>query len=680
MHFFFSFVAALERRSKGKKKNNEEQGDEQNDEVQEKYWPAITYWIAVQSPNGTLVSTVPLHSALLQTGMEVTAKALPVCKRGCEEESCSPLCITLKDHNNYFIQSKVDKSFSHSLQLLQEQLIEEPMENLHASERVVRLQVVAGSFTPKLRDRLIPSLVSSGLQFDVFGIEACELPSNIPKATKVLASPIVVAINDIERAMEKLGYALYCGEVFKKVKSSKYTYQHCCSVKKFLSLLGSNDKFKDTIIKHLNKLVEILGDRECEFVRQLRIQYDLIEVTGGWCFSISQRKFVFEPVKDADIGKESPRAYIDYKHTKKPDPGYFKQILENSLNELEMAHFCEYFIRLLNCRIKQHKEKVMCLVGEPNSGKTSLFTPISRLIPARYIAMITKQKAFNKSLVDENTQIIFLDEAHANLMEPDDWKILTQGGLTAHDRKYKTSSLKVIRCPMFITCQTDMDFGEHHNTAMEARLRKFFFKSLTAPRVAGVQEFLRDNAMDCIVWACGLARTPDDELPPPIPRTSVLPEDIDEEEKERIRTIQLDESESEQEGSDEAEVNTTTEFSDQERESEDSDADSSYLGQWEKSLKNIELQREQEPCHSLKQRQLNLLAAGVKRAVEDIDNQEERARKRVLEETRQRWISLGMMREEDAPLLQSVSGPTIQTSRVQGKNTLQRKKKKKNGC
>ena len=207
----------------------------------------------------------------------------------------------------------------------------------------------------------------------------------------------------------------------------------------------------------------------------------------------------------------------------------------------------------------------MCLVGEPNSGKTSLFTPISRLIPARYIAMITKQKAFNKSLVDENTQIIFLDEAHANLMEPDDWKILTQGGLTAHDRKYKTSSRKVIRCPMFITCQTDMDFGEHHNTAMEARLRKFFFKSLTAPRVAGVQEFLQDNAMDCIVWACGLARTPDDELPPPIPRTSVLPEDIDEEEKERIRTIQLDETESEQEGSDEAEVNTTTEFSDQEK-------------------------------------------------------------------------------------------------------------------
>ena len=129
-------------------------------------------------------------------------------------------------------------------------------------------------------------------------------------------------------------------------------------------------------------------------------------------------------------------------------------------------------------------------------------------------------------------------------MDPDDWKILTQGGLTAHDRKYKTSSLAVIRCPMFITCQTDMDFSGEHNTAMDARLRTFFFRSLNSPRVAGVQEFLRANAMDCIIWACGLARTPEDELPPPMPGTSLQPEEIDEEEKNRISTIQLDESES----------------------------------------------------------------------------------------------------------------------------------------
>ena len=74
---------------------------------------------------------------------------------------------------------------------------------------------------------------------------------------------------------------------------------------------------------------------------------------------------------------------------------------------------------------------------------------------------------------------------------------------------------------MFKTCQMDTEFGREHNGAMAVRLRKFFFKRLTSPRVAGVQEFLETNEMDCIVWTCGLAITPDDELLPPMPGTSV---------------------------------------------------------------------------------------------------------------------------------------------------------------
>ena len=245
------------------------------------------------------------------------------------------------------------------MEILRDQLLDEPMSSLHGSERVVRMQVVSSLFITKLRDSLIPALVSAGLEFDVYGIEASNLPTEVSKVTKALASPIVIAMHDVERAMAKLGYALHGGEVFKKVACSKYTYQHCCSVKKFPSLLGSNDEFKDTIIKHLNKLVEILGDKECEFTKELRINYDLIEVKEGWCFSVSQRKFVLNPIGDKHRERIS-QGIIDYEHTKVPQPGYFKEILENSLNQTEFEHFCEYFVWLLNCGIKQHKEKVLC--------------------------------------------------------------------------------------------------------------------------------------------------------------------------------------------------------------------------------------------------------------------------------------------------------------------------------
>ena len=165
-----------------------------------------------------------------------------------------------------------------------------------------------------------------------------------------------------------------------------YTYEHACSIKKFISLLANNEKLKEIIIPNFNKLESILADPECELTNQLKINYDLIEVSNSWCFSLSRRAFVQNPIKEIVV--ESPRAFLHYAHAKEPEAKYFQEILQNSLSPTQVAYFCEYYLRLLNFGIKQHKEKVMCLIGEPNSGKTSLFTPITRIIPARYLLFL----------------------------------------------------------------------------------------------------------------------------------------------------------------------------------------------------------------------------------------------------------------------------------------------------
>ena len=87
--FFFSSVAVVE------KKVNENDGDDEQDgedEIKEGtsqgkkkiFWPAMSYWIALQSRDGVRVSTIPVHSVLLDTEMEVTAKSLQDCTRGKE--------------------------------------------------------------------------------------------------------------------------------------------------------------------------------------------------------------------------------------------------------------------------------------------------------------------------------------------------------------------------------------------------------------------------------------------------------------------------------------------------------------------------------------------------------------------------------------------------------------------
>ena len=60
-----------------------------------------------------------------------------------------------------------------------------------------------------------------------------------------------------------------------------------------------------------------------------------------------------------------------------------------------------------------------------------------QIVPLSQIARVTKQKSFNKSMIDSSTEIIFLDEAYHNLLDIDDWKKICQGGFTSHGVKWK---------------------------------------------------------------------------------------------------------------------------------------------------------------------------------------------------------------------------------------------------
>ena len=51
----------------------------------------------------------------------------------------------------------------------------------------------------------------------------------------------------------------------------------------------------------------------------------------------------------------------------------------------------------------------------------------NKIIDPSKVARVTKQREFNKAMIDEETELINLDEARVELMEVDDWKIITQG-------------------------------------------------------------------------------------------------------------------------------------------------------------------------------------------------------------------------------------------------------------
>ena len=240
--------------------------------------------------------------------------------------------------------------------------------------------------------------------------------------------------------------------------------------------------------------------------------------------------------------------------------------------------FYKDFLRLLHFNKKKHKERAPCLVGEAGSGKTNLFYPILGLMHHSNVATVTKQKVFNKAMINKHTEVSFIDEATLSTLDVDDWKILTQGGYTACDVKYRTDRSFFNRCPMFMTAQQKLAFNPEDQQAMDRRLRYYYFKSLLNPKKRATQWLLK-HPMECIAWAALKARVVgDDEESLDEDETAGRDMDVDEgalpeSEKEALRTVQLTDLLTE--SAERPQINEETAQVDDKQDLDDSDDDES---------------------------------------------------------------------------------------------------------
>ena len=324
------------------------------------------------------------------------------------------------------------------------------------TENVVRVTLVNFKFHTSLLSA-VELLTAAKLQLDKFGFESrtttsqastSQLSMTCDEDKMLSADKLAILVNDIAIAMGKLGYASYRGKVYKKNDQARYTYSYKCEARAFVNTLATNEFFKSRLDRPVIRSI-------LRTFLPLIINYDLIEVKDGRCWSISRRDFVEDAIEEQQVGKISPRAFCSFDSARDPDPKYFREVLENSLSPQEVAKFCDDFLKLLLYNKNQHKEKVPCLVGDANSGKTSLLMPILGLIHYGNVATVTKQKAFNKLMITPFIEVIFIDEATERTPDIDDWKILTQGGYAAHDVKYQRARAFINRCPMLNTSQKE---------------------------------------------------------------------------------------------------------------------------------------------------------------------------------------------------------------------------------
>ena len=99
--------------------------------------------------------------------------------------------------------------------------------------------------------------------------------------------------------------------------------------------LAANESFKGRLLKNMRRVI----DPDCEVIRPISVDYNLIEVNAGRCWSIKERLFVESPIPDEKIGLVTPRAFSKYDSQRNADLKYFREILENSLTDSEICEF-----------------------------------------------------------------------------------------------------------------------------------------------------------------------------------------------------------------------------------------------------------------------------------------------------------------------------------------------------
>lgn len=54
------------------------------------------------------------------------------------------------------------------------------------------------------------------------------------------------------------------------------------------SAMAANEPFKSRLIRDMKRVIELLSDRDCELIRPISVDYNLIEVNQGYRWSIEE--------------------------------------------------------------------------------------------------------------------------------------------------------------------------------------------------------------------------------------------------------------------------------------------------------------------------------------------------------------------------------------------------------
>lgn len=215
-----------------------------------------------------------------------------------------------------------------------------------------------------------------------------------------------------------------------------------------------------------------------------------------------------------DFGIISPRAFQEYDiNLMENGASYFSHSVINSFPDVgDRARFLNKFYQCFLCQQLPHKIRKLVVVGASDSGKTSWANVFFGIIPRERIAVLTKEQTFGASMIEDDTELLYLDEWNKEMMSDDLLKTVLQGGFFPQAVKHSSPKMQEMNAGVYMTCNKLPDYGTEQLN-IERRLyicetTQLREKTPEAPR------WIKENAMRCIVWIANVINSNLNEIEP----------------------------------------------------------------------------------------------------------------------------------------------------------------------
>ena len=204
----------------------------------------------------------------------------------------------------------------------------------------------------------------------------------------------------------------------------------------------------------------------------------------------------------------SPRTFQEFN----PEPAmfsdaeYFSTSVLNSFPDLgDRVRFANKFYQCFLCFQLPHKVRKLVVVGDKDSGKTTWVKVFFGLMQKEKIAVLTKEENFGAQMIQDDTELLWIDEWKKEMISDDLLKTMLQGGYFAQSIKHSSPKMQNMQAGVYVTCNNIPDYGAEQ-VNIERRLYICDTKELEE-KSADAPNWIEENAMRCLLWLATLINT-----------------------------------------------------------------------------------------------------------------------------------------------------------------------------